>query len=136
MFTELAGASSPTTPDGHSLVGLLHPLPNAMPIEWRDEALVEHRHPGKDVADPDLAEPKSGNPPSYNALRTDNAMYVEYDDPKHEVGYYDLKTDPLELKNIAASLSAEQRKGWHDVLQANATCHGAQACWDAQHMRP
>ena len=63
-------------------------------------------------------------------------MYVEYDDAKHEVGFYNLKADPLELKNIAGSLSAEQLKRWHDVLQANATCHGAQACWDAQRMKP
>jgi N-acetylglucosamine-6-sulfatase len=135
-FTDLAGGSSPATADGHSLVGLLHPLPNALPIEWRDEALIEHRHPEKDVADPDLPEAKSGNPPSYNALRTDTAMYVEYDDAKHEVGFYNLKADPLELKNIAGSLSAEQLKRWHEVLQANATCHGAQACWDAQRMKP
>ena len=63
-------------------------------------------------------------------------MYVEYADAKHEIGYYDLKTDPLELKNVAAGLSPADRKKWHDVLQANTACHDASACWTAQQMIP
>jgi hypothetical protein len=63
-------------------------------------------------------------------------MLVEYDDPKHEVGFYDLKSDPLELKNVAASQSADALKRWHAMLQANADCHGADTCWTAQHMKP
>jgi N-acetylglucosamine-6-sulfatase len=137
-ITDLAGvASAPTAPDGHSLVSLLHPLPSgAMVTEWRHEALIEHRHPGADPSDPDLPEPNSGNPPSYEALRMQDALYVEYDYAKHEVEYYDLKNDPLELKNTANALSPEKRQRLHDVLRANAICQGTSACWVAQHMLP
>ena len=136
-FAELAGASTPTQPDGHSLIGLLHRLPpNAMPIMWRNEALIEHHHPGYDKTDPDLQENPSGNPPPYEAIRMPSALYVEYDDAKNEVGYYDLSVDPLELHNIAATLPAAKLKRLHDVLTANVTCQGEQQCWTAQHLIP
>jgi arylsulfatase A-like enzyme len=134
-FTELAGAPTPPTADGHSLVALLRE--GAAPAgQWRRIALIEHHHPGPDKTDPDLPEPKSGNPPSYEAIRTPDAMYVEYSDTANEVGFYDLKTDPLELHNIAASLPPGQLEKWHAALQANAACRGAQACWAAQKQEP
>lgn len=135
-FTAIAGTSAPTQPDGHSLLGLLHPLPNAMPIAWRHEALIEHHNPGYDKTDPDLQEIPSGNPPPYEAIRTTDALYVEYDDAKHEIGFYDLRDDPYELHNVAAGTPEAILKRWHDVLSANANCHGADACWAAQRMVP
>jgi N-acetylglucosamine-6-sulfatase len=136
-FTALAGAGPPTAPDGHSLDQLLRPDYVADPNRpWRHEALIEHHHPGPEKSDPDLPEPKSGNPPSYEALRTDDVLYVEYSDTKNEVGFYDLKADPLELHNIAGSLPPSTLKRWHAALHANAACKGAEACWDAQHVVP
>jgi N-acetylglucosamine-6-sulfatase len=94
--------------------------------------LIEHHHPGPEKSDPDLPEPKSGNPPSYEALRTLETLYVEYNDTKDEIGLYDLKADPLELHNIAGTQSAEVLKRWHDTLKANAECKGAESCWKTQ----
>jgi len=79
-----------------------------------------------------LPEPSSGNPPSYEAIRMPDALYVEYSDTKDEIGYYDLKQDPLELHNIAGSLPAEKLKQLHAVLSANSQCKGGDACWKAQ----
>jgi arylsulfatase A-like enzyme len=134
-FTELAGAAAPPSADGHSLVELLR-NGSAPPGQWRRMALVEHHHPGPDKTDPDLPEPKSGNPPSYEAIRTENALYVEYSDTTNEIEYYDLKSDPLELHNIAGSLPPGQLKKLRDALHANTACKGAQACWAAQRMEP
>ena len=54
--------------------------------------------------DPDFQSPHSGNPPSYEAMRTHDFLYVEYKDGGRE--YYELRTDPFELDNLAPYLSA------------------------------
>jgi N-acetylglucosamine-6-sulfatase len=130
-FAELAGVSSEVSPDGHSLVALLR---GEHPADWRDFALVEHRHPVPNADDPDVPVPHGGNPPSYEAMRTANAMYVEY--MTGEVGYYDLVRDPAELHNAAQNLDPAKRKKLHDALEANKNCHGAEACWAAQKLTP
>jgi len=134
-FTELGGAPTPGGVDGRSLVELLHPSANRTSVEWRRAALVEHRHPGYDDTDPDSPQPHSGNPPSYEALRTARALYVEYEGGA-ELAFYDLASDPLELRNIAATLAPAERKRWHDALRANATCKGTAACAAAQALVP
>ena len=53
-----------------------------------------------------------------------------------QIGYYDLKSDPLELHNAAATLSPAARKRWHEALQASVGCRGADACWKAQSVAP
>lgn len=130
-FTELAGASSPTTPDGRSLVPLLRG--GGTTGGWRQTALVEHHRPFPDPSDPDAPMLHAANPTSYAALRTGHALYVEYEDG--ETGFYDLGRDPDELRNVAA-LPAARRQRLHDVLRANQECRGARACWDAQRMTP
>lgn len=135
-FTELAGTRAPEV-DGHSLAALLKPQSASQPEPpWRKMALIEHHHPGADKADPDLPGAKSGNPPPYEALRSVDALYVEYRDATQEIGYYDLKADPLELHNAAATLSPAARKRWHEALQAGVECRGADACWKAQSTVP
>jgi arylsulfatase A-like enzyme len=132
-YTELAGAGPPTAPDGHSLVALLHSsavLPYTSP--WRRAALIEHHHPGSEKSDPDLPQPRSGNPPTYEALRTADWLYVEYSDTKDEIGLYDLKSDPAELHNVSDKTSPAALHRWHESLQRNATCRGARECWEAQ----
>ncbi len=127
-FTELAGAAAPTSPDGRSLV----PLFQGATPEWRRMALIEHRRPFPDPTDPDAPLLHAENPSSYEALRTGTALYVEYE--TGEVGYYELGTDPEELRNVASKLSPAARQRWHDVLRANRECRGAEACWSAQRL--
>jgi N-acetylglucosamine-6-sulfatase len=130
-FTELGEAETPASSDGHSLVPLLRGGPTP---DWRNTALIEHHHPIPNASDPDAPVLHGGNPPSYEALRSPNAMYVEYE--SGEVGYYDLGRDPYELKNVAQKLSGAQRKQWHDALAANKACKGAESCWAAGRISP
>ncbi len=138
-FLELAGAKVPASVDGHSLVPLLHPTGATTP--WRTAALIEHHGPDKDPADPDF-QPAGGNPTSYEAVRVSarhlpgfsgpvEAVYVEYQDRSHEIEYYDLSADPYEQRNVASSLSGNQRAELHRLLAGLQGCHGQEACWAA-----
>jgi N-acetylglucosamine-6-sulfatase len=130
-FAELGGAAAPAGSDGHSLVPLLR---GDAPVDWRTGVLVEHHGVPFAADDPDYAPPASGDPPSYEALRTADSLYVEYADGERE--YYDLARDPLELENLAPQLSPERALRLHDALAAMSTCHGAAACWAAEHVLP
>ena len=71
-----------------------------------------------------LPEPESGNPPSYEAMRLEHAVYVEYVDGERE--YYDVATDPYELRNAYAD--ARARRGDASctaMLMAARGCHGS-----------
>ena len=127
-FEQLGGARIPSSVDGHSLVSLLH---GASAANWGKEILVEHRGPDITPGDPDLPTAGAGNPPTYEALRTKGALYVEYGDGERE--YYDLRTDPFELRNISAELSPVHLRRLHRALMALAHCHGAASCWRAAH---
>jgi N-acetylglucosamine-6-sulfatase len=127
-FDQLGGAPVPSSVDGHSLVTLLH---GRRASDWRKEILVEHRGPDITPGDPDLPTKGSGNPPSYEAIRTASSLYVEYADGERE--YYDLRTDPFELRNIAGDLSAEHVRLLHRTLERIAHCQGAARCWRAEH---
>jgi arylsulfatase A-like enzyme len=127
-FEELAGARAPPSVDGHSLVALLHGrhVPG-----WRRDALIEHHGRVLDAGDPDLPSEGSGNPPSYEAIRTPRSLYVEYVTGERE--YYDLKRDPFELHNLAATLTRGHERRLHRTLERIEHCRGARACWRAQH---
>ena len=73
----------------------------------------------------------SGNPPSYEALRTSTYTYVEYIDGSRE--YYDLTKDPQELHNTAGDLGPARLTQLHDALTHLANCHNGPACWAAGH---
>ena len=126
-FTGLGGTTLPG--DGHSLVALLH---GEQPSDWRTAILVEH-HGGKmSPADPDYQSTPQGNPPTYNAMRTRDFLYVEYADGERE--FYDLRTDPYEIDNLYGQLSGSERNRLHDELEAMHHCHGGNACWAAMHV--
>lgn len=122
-FQDLAGVGAPSTADGRSLAPLLH---GGRASDWRQAVLIEHHHPASKNGDPDAAPDNSGNPPTYEAIRTANALWVEYADGERE--YYDTATDPDELHNQAASLSATQRTSLHATLTALQHCAGASSC--------
>lgn len=133
-FAEWSGSPANPEVDGHSLAGLLQGK-DAGP--WRSIAVVEHRHDDSSMPqNPDRAPDQSGNPPDYTALRMPKAMYVEYDDPSHEIAYYDLTSDPYELHNIAATLPPEKLTALHAAVLANAACRGQSQCWAAQGTTP
>jgi N-acetylglucosamine-6-sulfatase len=128
-FERLAGAPVGSNVDGHSLVELLHGKP--LREAWRGEILVEHHGPDLSPEDPDLPTRGAGNPSSYEALRTPDSLYVEYVTGERE--YYNLRTDPFELRNIAAHLSPAHARRLHRTLVAIEACHGQGSCWRAQH---
>ena len=84
------------------------------------------------VLDPDFQQPASGNPTTYEAMRTRAFLYVEYADGERE--FYDLRTDPFELHNIVGRLTLAERKLLHRELRRMEVCHGGRACWAAMHV--
>jgi N-acetylglucosamine-6-sulfatase len=125
-FERIARAAVPERVDGHSLLPLLH---GGYGAGWRTVALVEHHGPNTLPGDPDVQSPRGGNPPTYTAIRGDMWTYVEYADGARE--YYDRATDPDELHNIVAGLSAPRLGELHTVLAELAGCHGHAGCWAA-----
>ncbi len=126
-FEALGRASAAGSIDGTSLVPLLRGA--SPPAEWQRAVLVEHHGPDVTASDPDLQSPRSGNPPSYEAMRTARATYVEYADGTREL--YDLATDPRELRNVAGTAVPAALNRLHRVLQALVHCHGAASCQTA-----
>jgi N-acetylglucosamine-6-sulfatase len=128
-FTGIGGTT--LTGDGHSLVPVLG---GDSPSRWRDAVLVEHQGPTLSARDPDYQQPASGSPTTYEAMRTNSFLYVEYADGEREL--YDLRIDPFELHNVAGRLSPRRLTRLHAELRALERCHGAKACWKAMHVKP
>lgn len=119
-FSELGGAPVPASVDGRSLVPFLRGQP--APVDWRQAALVEHRGAVTSPADPDYPGRGSGNPPTYEALRTRDMLYVEYADGQREL--YDRRVDPDELDNIADEQTPERLARLSGQVAALRTCVG------------
>jgi arylsulfatase A-like enzyme len=129
-FAAIGGTTLPS--DGHSLLSLWK---GRVPSNWRNAVLIEHRGQNERRDLPDFQEPLSGNPPTYNALRAETFLYVEYrGDRKRE--FYDLRTDPFELRNLAGALTAAQRAQLHQALRGAMRCHSGGSCWAAMHVGP
>jgi arylsulfatase A-like enzyme len=126
-FTAMGGTTM--LGDGHSLMGLLE---GQQPADWRNAILVEHHGPDARTADPDAQTRTSGNPTTYEAMRTDRFLYVEYADGERE--FYDLNHDPAELHNLAASLAAVELARLHSELALLESCHDGASCWAAMHV--
>jgi N-acetylglucosamine-6-sulfatase len=125
-FEQLAGVTIRKTIDGHSLAALWH---GQHPKDWRQAILIEHHGPDDLPGDPDAQTNAEADPPSYEAVRTEDALYVAYDNGEQE--YYDTATDPLELDNIASKgIPAELRK----ALVTLQGCHNGVTCWAAAHL--
>jgi arylsulfatase A-like enzyme len=118
-FEELGGAPVPASVDGRSLVPVLK---GSKSPSARDAVLIEHHGPNNAPADPDRQNRVSGNPPSYEAIRTASELYVEYTDGERE--YYNLDRDPDQLDNTAGRLSPADRKRLENMLHGLQNCQG------------
>ena len=123
-FLQIADASPSARPDGVSLLGLLRGA--QPPPDWQRAVLVEHLGHLFLFRDPDRQPIRSGNPPTYEAMRTARFLYVEY--VTGERDYYDLTKDPAEMDNAVGTLSAARLARLHAALTQLATCRGAEAC--------
>jgi arylsulfatase A-like enzyme len=128
-FAAIAGTRMRS--DGHSLLGLLHGHPA---VDWRNAILVEHHGGRMSVLDPDFQQSPSGSPTTYEAMRTHQFLYVEYADGERE--FYNLRTDPFELYNLAGQLTPSELTQLHRGLSRLERCHGARRCWAAMHIAP
>jgi arylsulfatase A-like enzyme len=130
-FEEIGGVPVPTSVEGRSLLPLIH---GADVPEWRTLTLIEHRHTETDSTDPDSPAQRSGDPPSYEALRSARSLYVEYDDGEKE--YHDREADPGEVVNTFAALPPEQQSSLAASLAAVKDCQDGASCWKAQRPAP
>jgi N-acetylglucosamine-6-sulfatase len=126
-FTAIAGTS--ISGDGRSLLELFHGL---RPPNWRNAILVEHHGSDLNGADPDFQQSAAGAPRTYEAIRTPNFLYVQYNDGETE--YYNLRTDPFELHNLSASLTERDLVHLHADIARLRACHGSERCWRAMHV--
>ncbi|HET9125105.1 MAG TPA: sulfatase [Solirubrobacteraceae bacterium] len=127
-FTSLAGTRFSC--DGHSLTPLLRGGPT--PHGWRDAVLVEHHGPATSRHDPDRQNFDSGNPTTYEAIRTPGFLYVEYRNGQRE--FYDLRSDPYELRNVVGNISPSGLARLHAALTRLRHCHTGRSCWRAEHL--
>ena len=126
-FTQIGGTN--LSGDGHSLIPLFGGL---TPADWRSAILVEHRGPKLLPSDPDFQQPASGNPTTYEAMRTRRFLYVEYSDGEREI--YNLVSDPFELHNLAGGLTLLQLEELHAEMLNLERCHDGLSCWSAMHV--
>jgi N-acetylglucosamine-6-sulfatase len=126
-FQELAGVPVEPHVEGRSLAPLLR---GQTVTPWRIAALIEHVGLSIDTDDPDAQPARAGNPPSYTALRLDDALFVAYDDLRHPPEYYE---DPLQQHNTYATLEQARRERLGELLARlhyctdGASCHAADA---------
>jgi N-acetylglucosamine-6-sulfatase len=130
-FLAIAGTQPTDKPDGVSLLPLLRG--KSPPADWQRAALVEHRARSVQSQGPDKQPVQAGRPPSYEAMRTDRWLYVEYVTGERE--YYDLTSDPFEMHNIAGRLGTERLALLHRMLGELERCKGASECQQAASLR-
>jgi arylsulfatase A-like enzyme len=126
-FEEIGGVTPAPNVDGTSLVGVWH---GRRPATWQQAILVEH-HQGAGGDDPDYQSYQAGFPPSYEAVRSRNALLVRY--ATGETEYYRTDRDPFELHNLGAR---EAPPALLEALQDLTTCAGRLQCQRAAQLSP
>jgi len=111
-FARWAGITPPAFVDGRPLTPLLTSSP---PATWRTAFLVEHRRSAEEYGYVSAI-------PNYEAIRTSQYNYVEYETGEREL--YDLNADPTELTSIHASASPTLIANLKARLDALKTCAG------------
>lgn len=110
-FAEWAGASAPDFVDGRSLASIL--AGNPVPADWRQVALIEHAESGN----------VSGHKPTWAALRGMEFLYTIYNTDEQEL--YDLRVDPFQVENLAATTDTALLAALADRAQRMQTCQAA-----------
>ncbi len=103
-FADLANARPPAYVDGRSMVPIFDGGGS-----WRDVGLIE----GRGTTGP-------STPPTYQGLRAEDYVYVQYETGEHE--YYDLRADPYQLENAYASLDEPRKVALREKTLALARC--------------
>jgi len=131
-IAELAGAAPPTFVDGRSLAPLLW---GEQPETSRQAVLIE-LFASAEGSEPQSRADESADPgaaakavPPYRALRTPEAVYVEYETREREL--YDLRQDPFQLDNVAEGADPALVERFSTRLAALASCSG-NACEAAE----
>lgn len=119
-FLDVSGVGTDPAEDGTSLAAVWH---GRDPTDWQQGVLIEHHHRQGVPSDPDRQNRRNADPPAYEAVRTRDAVYVRYQDGEQE--YYDTRTDPDELDNLAPKGVPDRMKRMLAALQA---CKGEVAC--------
>jgi len=107
-IAELMGVPVPASVDGRSLVPLL--LGEA-PASWRTDVLVESWPNYEDSV------------PAFDALRSRERLYVEYESGEREL--YRLDRDPHELENVFSGALPEELRPLAERLAALRGCAGS-----------
>jgi N-acetylglucosamine-6-sulfatase len=122
-FAAWAGLAAPSFVDGRSIVPLLA-AGNTM--TWRDGVLVEHYSGSTEpfASTFEMGQRRGARRiPTYQALRTRDMTYVEYETGEREL--YDLRRDPLELDNAFARADRALLDRLARQLAAMRSCAGA-----------
>ncbi len=106
-FADLANAPMPAFADGRSMVPVFDGGGS-----WRDVGLIES-----------LGTTDPSKPSTYQGLRDENYVYVQYETGEHE--YYDLRADPYQLENAYASLDEPRKVALREKTRALAECAGS-----------
>ena len=114
-ITELLGAQAPSWVDGRSLTNFI--TTGNAPENWRTGALSE----SLGISTPRDPDWQRFNPPRYDALRTEEWLYVQYADGSRTL--YNRLSDPYSLNNVIDStdpLIVSQLKAQTDQLRVCA----------------
>ena len=112
---EIFKAPVPEWVDGRSLVPFLR---GSTAADWRTGVLTESLGEPS-VGDPDF---EAFKPPTFEALRTERYLYVEYVDGTREL--FDHATDPYEMNNIIGSADPALLSRLSAQLNALVACAG------------